>query len=480
MALRVVVLGAGPGGYVAAIRAARLGAQVTLVERNRIGGTCLHWGCIPTKVMKSACEVLEAMARAPEMGIRLEGPSRLDLQALRARMAKVVDTQEKAVSNLLGRLKVRQVKGVGRVEGHGTLCVENELGQRTTVEWDRLILATGSVTAELPALPFDGTRVLSSSDVLALQEVPERVLLVGAGVIGCELACILRTMGSQVRMVEVMDRVLPIPSLDPDSSTLMEREMRKKGIELSLGCLVDKVEDHPDGGLSITLRPMGAAPQSFPEQKPSRSILADKVVVCVGRRPSTQELGLEKLDLNLDPNGWILVDHRLETSAPGVFAVGDALGPTRPMLAHLASAEGMLAAENALGANESMDYGAVPSAIFTSPELGCVGMSEAQAREQGLEVGVEVFLIRTLGKAQALGELGGQAKVVYEKRSHRILGFQLIGPRATELISACTVALTMGATLEGLARVVFPHPTLSEALGELSQKALGKPVHGLF
>lgn len=478
MTMRLVVLGAGPGGYVAAIRAAQLGAQVTLVEKDRVGGTCLHWGCIPTKVLRAACDLLDGMARAGEIGICLEGAFYPDLEGLRARMRKVVEIQETGILKLLARLRVRHVQGLGRIQAPGLLMVETGSGERIQIEWDRLILALGSRPMELPGLQFDGKRILSSSDVLELKEIPGSVLIVGGGVIGCELASILTSLGCRVKIVEALERILPIPGLDPDSSVLIEREMRKRGIQVHLGHMVEKVEDLGEG-LRVLLGPSQAERGAAGHKRAPAEILADKVVVCVGRKAATQGLGLEFLGVDLDPRGWIRTNERLETRTPGVFAVGDALGPSRPMLAHLASAEGMVAAENALGAAKEMDYGAVPSAIFTSPELAFVGLSEAQAREQGLKARSETFLVRTLGKAQVLGELGGQAKVVFEENSKSIIGFQFIGPHATELISGCTLALGMGASLKDVAQTIYPHPTLSEILGELSHKALGMPIHGL-
>lgn len=478
MSLKVLVLGGGPGGYVAAIRAAQLGAQVTLVEKERIGGTCLHWGCIPTKVLKATAELLDALRGKEEMGIELEGTPKVNPVWLMARKRKVVEIQETGILKILSRLRVRQIQGVGRILGPGLLGVETPSGESERLEWDRLILATGSRPLCLPSVPFDGERILSSSDVLELEEIPPRTLIVGGGVIGCELACILKSLGSQVHVVEALERLLPLPALDPDSSTLIEREMRKRGIQVYLRQVVQKVQDQ-DGGLEVILGPSpGLEPLSVRLQA-SKAILVDRVVVCVGREPVSSGLGLESLGVEVDGRGWIRVNQMLETSASGVSAVGDALGPSRPMLAHLASAEGMVAAENALGANKGFNYEAVPSAIFTSPEVACVGLSELQAASLGLETDSEKFLMRGVGKAQILGEIAGQAKVVWEKGTQRILGVQLIGPMVSELVGECTLAVRMGMRLEDLAQSIHPHPTLSEILVELSHKAMGMPVHGI-
>lgn len=476
--MRIVVLGGGPGGYVAAIRAAQLGAKVTLVEKDRIGGTCLHWGCIPTKVLKATAELLDALRSKEEMGIDLEGTPKLNLARLMARKRKVVEIQETGILKILSRLRVRHIQGVGRILGPGLLGLETPSGESERLEWDRLILATGSRPLCLPSLPFDGERILSSSDVLDLEEIPFRVLIVGGGVIGCELACILKSLGSQVHVVEALERLLPLPALDLDSSTLMEREMRKRGIQVYLRQVVEKVQEQ-DGGLEVILGASHGLKAVPGRLQASKAVLVDRVVVCVGREPLSKGLGLEALGVEVDARGWIRVNQMLETSASGVLAVGDALGPSRPMLAHLASAEGLLAAENAIEEAKIMDYEAVPSAIFTSPEVACVGLSELQAKALGMDANSENFLMRGIGKAQILGEIAGQAKVVWEKGTKRLLGMQLIGPHVTELLGECTLALKMGAGLEDLARTIHPHPTLSEIFVELSRKALGTPLHGV-
>lgn len=479
MSLKVTVLGGGPGGYVAAIRAAQLGAQVSLVEKDRIGGTCLHWGCIPTKVLKTTAELLEILKRREELGVEMEGTPKLHLGKLMARKQKIVGIQESGILKILGRLHVNLVQGLGRVAAPGLLEVEAGSGEKIQLQWDRLILATGSRPLGLPSLPFDGERILSSSDVLGLRELPARVLILGGGVVGCELACILRSLGSQVTVVEALDRLLPLPSLDPEISVLLEREMRKQGIQVCLKKVVEQAEQQ-EGGLHILLGESPLVQPSVSKPQDSRPLMVDRVVVCVGRESASQGLGLEKLGVTLEGRGWIRVDRSLQTSAQNVFAVGDALGPRRPMLAHLASTEGLTAAENVMGKAKAVNYEAVPSAIFTSPEVACVGLSELQAAALGIDTDSEKFLMRGVGKAQILGEIAGQAKLVWEKTTKRILGMQLIGPHVTELVGECTLAVRAGASLEDLARTIHPHPTLSEIIGELSHKALGKPVHGGF
>lgn len=476
--MRVVVLGGGPGGYVAAIRVAQLGAKVTLVEKGRVGGTCLHWGCIPTKVLKEAAQILDALARAGEMGIRIEGKVSLDLERLTERKKRVVEIQEKGILKILETHRIRLVHGIGLRISPGVLEVGIAPGHREELPWDKLILAVGSRPSSLPSLPFDGKKVLSSSDVLELKEVPKRVLIVGGGVIGCELACILRGFGAKVSIVEVMDRLLPLPSLDRDTTTIFEREMKKKGIQIYLGKMVKSFEE-TEGAMEVILEPFSPVERGPQPSALCERILCDGIVVCVGREPVIGDIDLGALGILKSERGWIEVDERLETRFKGVFAVGDALGPSRPMLAHLASAEGIAAAENSLGGRKGVNYEAVPSAIFTSPEVSSVGLSEAQAREKGITPKVESFLFRLLGKAHVTGEIGGQVKVVFEGETSRVLGFQIVGAHATELIWGFGPLLREKATLEDITNAIFPHPTFSEAIGEVAHKALGRPIHGL-
>lgn len=475
--MRTVVLGGGPGGYVAAIRAAQLGAKVTLVEKEKVGGTCLHWGCIPTKVLKATADIMDLLGRAKEMGVELGGRPAVDLESLMERKRKVVETQEKGILKLLERFRIRLVQGLGHRILPGALKVRLSSGGEDDLPWERLILAVGSKPMSLPSLPFDGRYILSSSDILELKKLPASVLIVGGGVVGCELATILRSLGSKVSIVEAMDRLLPLPSLDPDMSAVLEREMRKRGIEIYVRKVVERVEER-EGRVEVTLGTFhqgesGSLPPSGP-----KSIVCDRVIVCVGREPTTKDMDLEPLGLRLRDKGWIEANEELETNVQGVFAVGDALGPSRPMLAHLASAEGIVAAENSLGEKRKMSYEAVPSAIFTTPEVSSVGLSETEAGRRGLSPRSETFLFRLVGKAHATGDLAGHVKVVFDGTTRRILGFQIVGGHATELIWGCGALLNEKATLEDLAHTIFPHPTFSEAIGELAHKALGRPIHG--
>ena len=472
---RVVVVGAGPGGYAAAVRASQLGAEVTLVERGNVGGTCLNWGCIPSKVMKTAADVLEQVRRAGEFGVTVEGGASPDMAALMRRKDRVIQGQIQGLLRLFKQRGIRHLQGQGRVEGPGRLSVTAAGGDLETVEWDRLILAVGSVPAPLPHLPFDGTTVLSSDHALSLEAVPDAMVIVGGGVIGCEFASIFSGLGSQVTLVEAMDRLLPIPGVDRDCVKTLLREMKKRKIRVLVDAGVEGVEER-GGRCGVRI---GGSPFAGSEQRerPAEVVEADCVLVCVGRRPDTSGLGLENVGLEPDPAGWIPADDRLGTGAAGVYAVGDALGPGRIMLAHVATAEGRLAAENAMGHDRPMRYDVVPGAIFTAPEIGVVGRTEDEAREAGLRVRSESVLFRTLGKAQVLGRIAGEAKLVLEEGTGRILGAHLVGAGATDLVAEAALAIRRQCTVQEVADTIHAHPTLAEILLEVAGKAAGRPFH---
>ena len=474
---KLVILGAGPGGYVAAIRAAQRGASVTLVERSHLGGTCLNQGCIPSKIMKTTAERLETMTTAGSFGLVLDGSARLDPIALQERKERILHVQRKGIDGLLRRHGVKVARGNGRIVAHGKILVRGDDGTETTHDWDRLILATGSCPLEIPAFPFDGKRVLSSDDALSVEAIPRSLIIVGGGVIGCEFAMIFSAFGSDVTIVEALDRLLPLPSVDADSSKVLQREMKKRKIKIHLRQVVERVEARGTG-LAVHLAPSPFVPGANESPGIPPVLEAEKILVCVGRAPNTSDIGLETLGVETDEKGWIKTDDRMKTNVDHVYAIGDALGPAKVMLAHVASHEGIVAAENALGGAETMDYTVVPSAIFTSPEVAGVGLTEAQAREEGKDIRAGTFLFRNLGKAQVIGEIAGQAKIVFEAESGRILGIHLVGPHATDLISEGSLAVQTGCRVQDLARVIHPHPTLSEVMQEVAYKSMGEGIHG--
>jgi dihydrolipoamide dehydrogenase len=373
---------------------------------------------------------------------------------------------------------VTYLNGTGSFKERNSITVSLPDGKTQEVPWDRLILATGTRPFELPGLPFDGRRILSSNHALELRDVPESLLIVGGGVIGCEFAFLFSSLGSAVTVVEALSRMLPLFSVDEDCSKVLEREMKKRKIRFMVNRIVKGVDD-VDGRLRVTIgpSPFGKAPVEKEEETLFET--ADRVLVCVGRTPNTAQIkGFETLGVTLDEKGWVQSDSRMETSVPDIYAVGDVLGPDKIMLAHVASAEGLTAAENAAGGRRRMDYGAVPGAIFTSPEVADVGLTEAQARDQGIPARTETVLFRALGKAHVIGEIAGQAKIVSEKGTGRVLGVHIIGPHATDLIAEATLAVKLGATVEDLSHTIHAHPTLAEIVQETALKAMDRSLHG--
>ena len=468
MRKKVVIVGAGPGGYSAAIRAAQRGASVTVVDRDNIGGICLNWGCVPTKTLKATAELFSAMKRAGEFGITVEGNIRVDMQKVLARKDTVVRTCTEGIKDLFDRYEIGYIRGEGKISDEHTIEVTDTEGKITRLPWDRLILAMGTAPQELSALPFDNKWILSTNEGVNLREIPESILIVGGGVNGCELASILAALGSKVTLVETLSRLLPIRSVDEDTSAVLLREMKKRNITVLLDRTVEKAVVK-EGKVRVTIVPSGRG-----DHEPV-NLCADKVLVAAGRRPLTSGMGLEKLNIGIDAGGWIPVNGRMETGVPGVYAVGDIRGPSHPMLAHVASAEGIAAAENSLGSDMTMDYRAVPLTLYTDPEVASVGLSEKEAVEQGYKARSETFLFRTLAKAQAIGEISGQVKIVFEE-SGKVLGFHAIGPNVTDLIAEGVLALTMNATVKNIADTLHAHPTLSEVFSEAAHSALGFPL----
>jgi len=477
MGLKFVVMGAGPGGYVAAIRAAQLGAEVTLIEKERVGGTCLNWGCIPSKVLRTSAELLDRVRRGREYGLALSGEVSLDLRTLMARKEKVIENQARGIADILKQHRIRYLQGIGTITGPDRVTVRGQDQKAWEIPWERLILAVGSSPLDIRGLPVDGKRILSSNDALQIQAVPKSLLIVGGGVIGCEFAFIFSAFGSQVTVIEAKSRLIPLSSVDDDCSKVIQREMAKRKMAVLLESTVERVEDKGEG-LQVFL---GASPfVESPSDKVRRPAFleVEKVLLCIGRKPDTAGVGLERIGVKVDHNGWVVADETMKTNVPHLYAIGDVLGPPKVMLAHVASREGMVAAENAAGGTALMSYDAVPNVIFTLPEISNVGLTERQAREKGIQVRAESVLFRNIAKPHVIGEIGGIAKIVFDAGSGRLLGVHLVGPCASDLIAEGTLAVKSGCTIQELADTIHAHPTLAEIMSEVSMKAMGRPIHG--
>jgi len=477
MTLKIAIIGAGPGGYVAAIRAAQLGAEVTLIEYDSVGGTCLNWGCVPSKVMRRSAEILEKFHRAQEFGINVTETIYPDMQRIMARKEKVIRDHIKGIMKLLSYHKVTYLKGYASIEGASSITVKLPDNTNHEVSWDRLILAMGSQPLHISSFSFDGKKIISSNEALCLTEIPESLMIVGGGVIGCEFATIYAALGSHVILVEALSRLLPLSSVDENCSKVLQREMKKRKIRFMVNQTVERVEKKA-GKCHVTIGPSPFDRMRNERDLNTQKMEVEKVLVCIGRKPHTANMGLEKLGVKTDENGWIIANERMQTSTPEVYAIGDVLGPEKIMLAHVASKEGLIAAENAMGKSQTMNYNFVPSTIFTMPEVANVGLTEAQAKKQGHTVGAHTVLFRNVAKAQVIGEIAGEVKIVSDTETGKILGVHMIGPHATDLIGEGTLAIQMGCTVKELAEIIHAHPTLAEILMEASYKALGRAIHG--
>jgi dihydrolipoamide dehydrogenase len=458
--VKLAVIGAGPGGYVAAVRAAQLGAQVTIIEKDEVGGTCLNYGCIPTKTLIASASALSKARRLDEFGISLSGEIIPDYLKIIQRKDKVVSAQIKGVRALLKSHKIRLVEGHGRIVTENNIQISKKDGSIEDIETDTIIIATGSRPAVLPALPFNGDTILSSDDALRLTALPESMIIVGAGSIGCEFACMFSDFGVQIAIVELKDRA--VSTEDIEVSEILEREFKKKKIALITGVKIERADT--GSGIHIFL-------------SNGVELEADKLLVSVGRSINSGDLGLESVGVRSNTRGEIVVDNRLETGAKGIYAIGDVIGGM--MLAHVASREGIVAATNALGGNVVMDYSAIPAAIFTSPQIGSVGLREFQAKERGLNIKTGRFQFRSLAMAHCIGEIAGIIKIVADRDTGRILGMHIIGPNAAELVQQGTVAIKAGLSAMDVAEMVHAHPTLSEVIMEAMADVNGEAIHAV-
>jgi dihydrolipoamide dehydrogenase len=446
---------------VAALRAAHLGAQVTVIESRGLGGTCLHRGCIPTKALVATADVLTTIRRAKEFGIHVSDQVTVNLAEVVSRTHRLVHAQTQGIEHLLKAAKVTLVRGVGVLTSPRSVVVRDAEGRSHAIEGDAVIVATGSEPARPALFPFDGERVLTSDDALDLSRLPSSLVIVGGGVTGCEFACIFRALGAQVTVIEQLPRL--VASEDEAVSALLLREMKKQGIGVRLGTGVSRVEPS-EHEVRVTVSSGDA-------------VSAERVLVAVGRRLNSAGIGAEAAGLRIGARGEVLVNDELETGVDGVWAIGDVVG--RKQLAHAASAQGEVAAARAMGRAARMGWDGIPAGIFTAPEIGSVGLTEAQARATGRPIAVGEFPFRGLAKAHVLGEIAGFVKVVAAEDTGDVMGVHIIGAHAAELIHEAVVAMHAGASVDALIRAVHVHPTLAEVVHEAAAAARGVAVHAV-
>jgi dihydrolipoamide dehydrogenase len=459
----LAVLGAGPGGYVAAIRGAQLGLRTALIEkRPALGGTCLNVGCIPSKALLESSELYAEIQRGlTGHGINVQKAT-LDLPAMMRRKSGIVRELTDGLDLLMKKNKIRVYRGHGRLTGPHALRVEGEPGP-AEIEARQTILACGSAPVELPSLPFDGERVVSSTEALSFDAVPSHLLVVGAGAVGLELGSVWSRLGARVTVVELLPRIVPFA--DEELSKALHRALSKQGLEIKLECRVDGAERTSDGVRVKILDSQGGTDE----------LEVSHVLVAVGRRPVTQDIGLEQLGIQTE-RGKVVVDRHYRTQVASVMAIGDLI--EGPMLAHKAEDEGMAAAEIAAGKPGHVNYDAIPNVVYTWPELASVGLSEQDAKEQGMAVRIGRYRFAANGRAKTLGASEGLVKLVAHAETDRLLGAHIVGARASDMIAELVLGMEFSASAEDIARTSHAHPTLSEIVKEAALAVDRRPIHG--
>jgi dihydrolipoamide dehydrogenase len=459
----VVVIGAGPGGYVAAIRAAQLGMKVALVEREHLGGVCLNWGCIPTKALLRNAEVARLLGEGKEFGFSVDG-LKLDYGAAIDRSRKISARLVKGVETLLKGNHIDVVWGSGKLTSPTTVAVMNEVGEPQTLVAKSIIIATGSRARLIPGITADGERVLTARHALERRELPKSVIIIGAGPIGLEFATVWRAYGANVTVVEMLDHILPAE--DEEAAAELARQFRRQKIQTLTSTRVEGIETAANG---VQVRATGP--------KGEQTLEGEVVLVAIGVRPNSEDLGLEAVGVATE-RGWIKVDAFMRTNVPTVYAIGDVNGILP--LAHVASAQAILAVETIAGhKTKPFDVNVMPRGTYTSPQVASFGFSEVKAQEQGLNVRVGKFPFLANGKALALGDNAGFVKIIAEERSGEIVGSVIIGPEATELLAELVLARTAELTPEEIARTMHAHPTLNEAIMEAAHSVFGKAIHNI-
>lgn len=455
----LVVIGGGPGGYVAAVRGAQLGLNVACIDENpQLGGTCLRVGCIPSKaLLESSHLYAQAKDRLAEHGVAVKG-AKLDLAAMLARKDEVVEGLTRGVAMLLKKNKIAHYLGRGRIAGQGKVIVEGPEGARELTA-QNILLATGSKPATMRGVEEDGDRIGNSTAALAYKDVPGHLVVIGAGYIGLELGSVWNRLGSKVTVLEALDRILP--GMDADIARQAKRTFEKQGLTFQLNSWVESAKI--EKGRCVV------------RCKDAEPIAADRVLLAAGRVPNTQNLGLDTIDVELDGRGFIPVDDEFGTSAPGVYAIGDCVGGAQ--LAHKASEEGVACVERIVTGHGAVHYGTIPAIVYTHPEIATVGKTEEQLKEAGREYRKGVNSFRGNGRARALGDAEGQVKILADAHTDRILGAHIIGPHAGDLIAEVVAAMQFGASSEDLARTCHAHPTLSECVHEAALDVARRAIH---
>ncbi|QIA07313.1 dihydrolipoyl dehydrogenase [Draconibacterium halophilum] len=458
----VIVIGSGPGGYVAAIRASQLGLKVAVVEKENLGGICLNWGCIPTKSLLKSAQAFEYAVHAADYGVAIEGEVKPDFGAMVKRSRNVANGMSKGIQFLFKKNKVESIFGWGKVTDKNTVEVTDDDGKKNSYTAKHIILATGARSRELPNLPQDGEKIIGYRKALTLEKQPESMVVVGSGAIGSEFAYFYHSIGTKVTLVEFMPTL--VPNEDAEVAKQLERNFKKSKMKVMTGSSVESVDTSGDK-CKVTIK----------TKKGEEVVEADIVLSAVGIAPNTENIGLEELGVETD-NGRVKVDEYYKTNVDGIYAIGDILAG--PALAHVASAEGITCIEKIAGLNpEPIDYGNIPGCTYTSPEVSSVGLTEAKAKEEGYEIKVGKFPYSASGKASAAGQKDGFVKLIFDAKYGELLGAHMIGGNVTEMIAEMVVAKKLEITGHELIKTIHPHPTMSEAIMEAAAAAYDEVIH---
>jgi dihydrolipoamide dehydrogenase len=466
----LVVIGAGTGGYVAAIRAAQLGQKVAVVERQKsLGGTCLIWGCIPTKALLEHAHALKIVQNAREWGVTIPaGAPAIDMGQVQSRKDKIVTGLTRGIEFLFKKNKIDWIKGTARLAGDGKVDVTDGAQAGQALQAKHIIIATGSQPRTIPGIEIDHARVITSDEAIGLKSVPKSLIILGSGAVGVEFASIYRRFGSEVTIVELLPRL--VPNEDEAVSAELEKSFKKQGIKALTGTKVTKA----------AVTPTGVEVEAQDGSGKTQKLAAELLLVATGRGPVTEGLGVEKLGIALE-RGYVKVDALYRTSVPGISAIGDVItlgSAPHPQLAHVSSMEGVITAERIAGRDvQPLNYDHVPGCTYCDPEIGSVGLTEAEAKKRGFDVRIGTFPFGVLGRAKMAGETEGFVKIVADKKYDEILGVHMIGPRSTELVAEAVLALRLECTVEELIRTIHAHPTFSEAVGEAAHAAHGAAIH---
>ena len=459
-----IVIGSGPGGYPCAIRLAQLKQKTLCIEKSEPGGVCLNWGCIPSKALIGAAHLYEKSRHsAATMGIKISGVEH-DPEATQNWKDGIVKKLTTGVRGLLKGNGAELMQGEATITGPNTVSVKLPNGETETITATKgIVIATGSTTIELPAFKFDGQQIIGAKEAVSLRHVPKRLCVIGGGVIGMELGMVYQTFGSELTVLEALPQILT--GIDKDCAQLVERKVKKRGGKVLVNAKAMSYEKQADGSLAVKVDVNGA----------TETVICDVLLVAVGMRPHSKNIGLEAAGVTVDKRGFIPTDKECRTNVPSIFAIGDVSGP--PMLAHKATKEGEVAAEVIAGHKAEKDWVTIPGAVFTDPELASAGLTAEEAQAKGIEVVVGKFPFAALGKAMAILETEGFVKVVADKKTKQVLGVHIAGPEASTMISEAALGIEMAAFLEDFAMTIHPHPTLGEAMMEASAHAMGAAIH---